>query len=84
MGFPFTEGYDEDLGPDASYKDWLFPANPAAGQNLAYVVESRNWVRPFVVIATIATDANVANRWVSIGCAYETWFWKPSRIWCSA
>jgi hypothetical protein len=66
VGFPVTEGLLEPFGYGQGYPDWIFPANPGANTNLAVVVDARNWIRVIAVIATITTDANVANRWVSV------------------
>lgn len=65
-GAAFTEGLLEAFSAGVGYQDWIQPANPAAGANLAVVVESRNWIRVLAAVATITTDANVANRFVSL------------------
>jgi hypothetical protein len=66
MPFPVTAGLLEPFGAGVGYQDTIAPANPGAGNNLAVVVEGRNWLRVLQAIATINTDATVANRFVSL------------------
>ena len=62
----FTAGLLEPFSEGFGYQDTLDPANPGANTNLAIVVGGENWVRVLDAIATITTDANVANRFVSL------------------
>ena len=64
--FPVTTGLLEAFSFGAGFQDQLFPANPGAGNNLTVVVGSNNWVRVLAAVATITTDANAANRVVSL------------------
>lgn len=66
VGLPNAEGLIEPFGHGVGYQDFIPLPTPAAGANLAFIVESRNWIRLLAAMATITTDANVANRFVSL------------------
>lgn len=61
-----TAGLLEPFSEGLGYQDTLDPAAPGAGNNLSIVVGGENWMRVLDAIATINTDANVANRFVSL------------------
>lgn len=61
-----TTGLLETYGEGFGYQDTLDPANPGAGNNLSILVGGENWLRVLDAIATINTDANAANRFVSL------------------
>lgn len=63
---PVSIGLLEPFGIGLGDQDYLQPAAPAAGSNLAIIVESRNWVRVLAARATLTTDANAANRLFSL------------------
>lgn len=65
-GVPFTEGLLQPFGYGVGYQDFVPLTTPAAGTNLAFTVESRNWIRVLGARANITTDANAANRFVSL------------------
>jgi hypothetical protein len=46
--------------------DYAFPASPAAGAQLSVTVQGEWWVRVLHARATITTDANAANRLVTL------------------
>lgn len=46
--------------------DWLDPAAPAAGSALSVTVEGAWYMRVLSATATVACDANAANRFVSL------------------
>jgi hypothetical protein len=66
VGLPNAEGLLEPFGHGVGYQDFFTLTSPAAGTNLSFIVESRNWIRLLAAMATITTDANVANRFVSL------------------
>lgn len=66
MSFPETRGLLEPFGYGKGYQDWVPVATPAAGANAPFIVEARNWVRVLGATCTVATDANVANRVLSL------------------
>lgn len=51
---------------DESYVDYLDVAQPSAGANASRVVPGEFGFRVIAALATITTDANVANRLVSL------------------
>lgn len=61
-----TQGLTEPFQEGLAFQDTLLPADPAAGANLSIVVGGENWIRVLSAIATISTDANAANRFVSL------------------
>lgn len=63
---PGAEGLLEPFAHGLGFQDFIRPANPAAGANLAVVTDGRFWTRVLGAMATITTDANVANRFVSL------------------
>lgn len=65
-GLPGAEGLLSPFAHGVGYQDVLFPASPAAGANLAVTVEGRNWLRVLGARLNVTTDANVANRFVSL------------------
>lgn len=66
MELPLTGGLLEPFGQGDGYQDWITPANPPAGSNLAIPVEARNWLRVIAAVATLTTDATVASRFFSL------------------
>lgn len=61
-----TEGLVEPFGYGLAYPDWLDVASPAAGQTASVTVEGQWYVRLVAARLSITTDANVANRVVSL------------------
>jgi hypothetical protein len=58
----------ESFTSERGYLDFLSPASPAAGANFSFTVGSLNvdYLRVLGCIATLTTDANVANRLFSL------------------
>lgn len=61
-----TWGLLYGLGYGVGYPDQLDPASPAAGANFALTVDGAWVLRPLAVKYQIDTDANAANRFVSV------------------
>lgn len=61
-GLPVTAGLLEPFAAGLGYQDLIPLTAPGAGSNLSFPVEGRSWIRILGAIATITTDANVANR----------------------
>jgi hypothetical protein len=59
-----SQGLVESFTSERGQPDFYSPANPAAGANLSQIVGAFNadYVRVIACIATLTTDANVANR----------------------
>jgi hypothetical protein len=59
-----TEGFTREAG----LVDFFSPASPAAGANYSFTVGSLNcdYMRVISCIATLTTDANVANRFFAL------------------
>lgn len=66
VAYPNTEGFLLPFSHGVGYQDWIRPANPGANTNLSVPVSSNNWLRVLACVATITTDANAANRFVSL------------------
>jgi hypothetical protein len=65
-GAPLTEGLLQPFVHGVGYQDFVPLPQPAAGANLAFTVESRNLIRVLGARCNVTTDANVANRFVSL------------------
>ena len=65
-GVPVEAGLVEPFGYGLASQDWVPVATPVAGANASFTVEGRNWLRVVAAVATLATDANVANRVFSL------------------
>lgn len=63
---PATQGLLQPFGRGAGYQDFVPLTAPAAGANLSFTVEARNYVRVLGARCNITTDANAANRFVSL------------------
>lgn len=61
-----TAGLVEPFSEGLAYQDTLDPPNPSAGANLPITIGGENWIRVLSCIATLSTDANAANRFVSL------------------
>lgn len=61
-----TTGLLAPFGWGLGYPDWIDPTAPAAGANFVHVVGGTHYERLLAVRATISTDSNVANRFVSV------------------
>jgi hypothetical protein len=61
-------GFTAPFTSEQGYTDFLTPSSPAAGANYSFTVGglSSTWTRIVAVKATLATDANVANRLFSL------------------
>lgn len=66
MPAPVTAGLLEAFSYGLGYQDFIPLANPAAGANQSFTVDSRNWLRVLGARATLTTDANAANRLLSL------------------
>ena len=66
MPFPVASGLLEPFAVGIGYQDFVQVTTPAAGANAPFVVESRNWLRVLAAVATLTTDANAANRVLSL------------------
>lgn len=66
MSQPVTEGLVESFGHGLAYPDWIDVATPAAGATASVVVDGKYSLRVLAATATITTDANVANRVVTL------------------
>lgn len=65
-GFPVTEGLLAPFAHGVGYQDLVAVTTPAAGANATFTVEARNWIRVLGARCNVTTDANVANRFVSL------------------
>lgn len=63
---PGGEGLLQPFAHGLGYQDIVPVTTPAAGANASFTVEGRNWVRVLAARANLTTDANVANRFVSL------------------
>lgn len=63
---PGGEGLLQPFAHGLGYQDIVSVTTPAAGANAIFTVEGRNWIRILGARANITTDANVANRFVSL------------------
>ncbi len=61
-----TTGLLQPFGWGLGYPDWIDPASPAAGANFVHTVGGSHYERLIAATATVTTDANVANRFVSL------------------
>jgi hypothetical protein len=61
-----TEGLVQPFGYGLAYPDWLDVATPAAGATQSVTVDGAWSVRIVAARATLTTDANVANRLVTL------------------
>jgi hypothetical protein len=61
-----TESLVFPYGVGEAFVDYAFPTNPAAGAQLSVTVQGEWAVRVLAARATLTTDANVANRLVSL------------------
>lgn len=52
--------------PDTGYLNELTPADPAAGANLTVTLQNARWTVLNSVLVTLTTDANAANRFLSV------------------
>lgn len=66
MSEAVTAGLVESFGYGLAYPDWLDPASPAAGAALSVSVDGFWNLRVVAATCSITTDANVANRLVSL------------------
>jgi hypothetical protein len=56
----------QPFGYRTGYPDWLDVPTPAAGATASVTVDGRWWLRVLAARLTITTDANVANRLVTL------------------
>lgn len=61
-----TEGLVQPFAHGGGYQDFVPLTAPVAGANLQFVVTGQNWIRVLGARANVTTDANVANRFVSL------------------
>ena len=61
-----TEGLTQPFGHGLAYIDWEDPASPAAGSNFSHTVGGKHYERLLAARCVVSTDANAANRFVSI------------------
>lgn len=66
MSVPESRGLLEPFSYGKGFQDWVVVAAPGAGLNASFTVEARNWLRVLGALATVTTDANVANRVLSL------------------
>lgn len=52
--------------PDEGYLDQITPISPAAGANLTVDLGLQRWIIIHSLTVTLSTDANAANRFVSV------------------
>jgi len=64
--FATPQALPEGLGVGAGFIDMIDMAQPAAGANASFTVNGQDWLRILAATATVTTDANVANRYVSL------------------
>jgi hypothetical protein len=65
-GLTLTEGLVGGFGWGLAYQDFLDVATPAAGANAPVKIGGENRVRVVAALATLTTDANAANRFLSL------------------
>lgn len=61
-----TVGLLQPFGWGLGYEDFSDPASPAAGANYTRIVAGQHWERFLSARCLITTDANAANRFVSL------------------
>jgi hypothetical protein len=61
-----TEGLQESFPSWVRYPDYIDVASPAAGANASFSVGGQNYLRVLAATATLTTDANAANRFLSL------------------
>ena len=66
MPAPVEKGLLEAFGYGCGVQDFIPVAQPAAGANTSVQVDGRNYWRVLGARATLTTDANVANRLLSL------------------
>lgn len=66
VALPNAEGLLQPFSFGVGYQDFVQIANPGNGLNASFTVEGRNFVRVIGARATLTTDANVANRFLSL------------------
>lgn len=64
--FPVSEGLLQPFAHGAGFQDFISLTTPAAGANLSVTVGGDRIVRVLGARCNITTDANVANRFVSL------------------
>lgn len=63
---PGAEGLLQPFAHGLGYQDFIALPQPAAGANLAFTIDGRSTVRVVGARCNVTTDANVANRFVSL------------------
>lgn len=66
MNEAVSAGLVEPFGYGLAYPNWLDPVAPAAGQNYIHTVGGIHQQRILAATCTLTTDANVANRLMSL------------------
>ena len=65
-GLPGTGGFLQPFAHGLGYPDFITLTQPAAGANLAFPVPANTYLRILAARCNITTDANAANRFVSL------------------
>ena len=73
-----TTGLLQPFGWGLGYPDWIDPASPAAGANFVHTVGGSHYERLIAATATVTTDANAANRFVSLDYMNAPLFVRPT------